>query len=117
MGAEKNVAPLMFPFITLFPLKFFVTTLLFPSAPQIRKVLAENWVIKDKIQVFSNQILFSFLLFKVHLDSHGPHSPNSPDGKEHDFFKEVENQSFSQTVSIPTNGKNNHRNDGMFNAL
>ena len=55
--------------------------------------------------------------FQVHLDGHGPHSPNSPDGKEHDFFKDVENQSFSQTVSIPTNGKNNHGNDGMFNAL
>lgn len=41
------------------------------------------------------------------MDSHhGPQSPNSPDRKEQDFFKEVESQSFQQTVMIPTNGKN-----------
>ncbi|XP_020614623.1 ADP-ribosylation factor GTPase-activating protein 2-like [Orbicella faveolata] len=44
---------------------------------------------------------------QLHLDSHhGPHTPNSPDRKDHDFFKEVESQSFQQTVVIPTNGKN-----------
>ncbi|KAJ7379269.1 ADP-ribosylation factor GTPase-activating protein 2 [Desmophyllum pertusum] len=44
---------------------------------------------------------------QLHVDGHhGPQSPNSPDRKDKDFFKEVESQSFQQTVVIPTNGKN-----------
>ena len=47
---------------------------------------------------------------------HGPQSPNSPDRKDKDFFKEVESQSFQHTVVIPTNGKNGN-NSGMCNAV
>ncbi|PFX31524.1 ADP-ribosylation factor GTPase-activating protein 3-like [Stylophora pistillata] len=50
------------------------------------------------------------------LDSHhGPQSPNSPDRKEQDFFKEVESQSFQQTVMIPTNGKNGNNSGNDLN--
>jgi len=58
-----------------------------------------------------------FLLYlQLHLDSHhGAHTPNSPDRKDHDFFKEVESQSFQQTVVIPTNGKNGN-NSGKWNV-
>ena len=48
-----------------------------------------------------------FFDIQLHIDGHhGPQSPNSPDHKDQDFFKEVENQSFPHTVTIPTNGKN-----------
>lgn len=78
------------------------------SGAKYRSRVAQMY--REKLATLAARALQQYGL-QVHLDGHGPHSPNSPDGKEHDFFKDVENQSFSQTVSIPTNGKNNHGND------
>lgn len=78
------------------------------SGAKYRSRVAQMY--REKLATLAARALQQYGL-QVHLDGHGPHSPNSPDGKEHDFFKDVENQSFSQTVSIPTNGKINYGND------